>query len=273
MKLAVHVHLFYVEMYKEIKKYLDNLSFYRCDLFFTVTEKDFRLKKKIEKDFYNYNVRVIETENVGFDVYPFLLFLDIINLDEYDLIVKIHTKKNIPFDHNLNGYDLSGNAWRSYLLTAILGSKNRVKDILKSFKKNSNIGMIGAKELIIRGDIIKQYIDIEKVKAILQNFEQPISKKEFIAGTIFIARACLFKALKNRKYTIKDFPPYYPQDWNSLPYCLERYFGFMVSSQGYKLLGLSTPGVKGGSITKLTIFKNLTRLLFKKSYNLILRSS
>lgn len=234
MKVCVCLHLYYMEMIPEIKRYMDNLDSY--DLYIT-TSIDRRVdEQEIKKEFPD--AQIIYTKNAGFDIYPFVCFLRYINLNNYDLVVKLHTKKDIPIEYSLNGYNLSGVWWRYYLYNSILGSKKRVKKIIKMFDKNDKLGFVGSKELIIRDSDIDKDIDMKCVKNVMDELNLNIIKKEFLAGSIFVIRAKLLLPLQERDYHESDFPPYLPRTWNELPYCLERCFGMMISAQGYVLKGL-----------------------------------
>lgn len=93
-KIAVHLHLFYEELWPEIKLYLKNLECYNFDLFITYPEK---ISEEILKDIKGFksNVYLFNTPNKGFDLGPFIYFLHKINLNSYDIIFKLHTKRNI----------------------------------------------------------------------------------------------------------------------------------------------------------------------------------
>lgn len=234
MRVCVCLHLYYWEMIPEIKQYLKNLPEY--DLYITTPEDNRKRENEILAEFEH--ARVIYTENEGFDVYPFICFLREVDLRQYDVVVKLHTKKDIPIVYSLNGFDLSNHLWRYYLLDGILGDKKRTDKILKEFATDKKLGMVGSAELIIRDDDIDKDIDMNKVQQTMHEIGLSIHKREFIAGSIFIIRAELLEKLKERNYSVEEFPPYLPRDWNGLPYCLERCFGCMISAQGYKLKGV-----------------------------------
>ena len=103
MKIAVAMHLYYLDLYDELKSYLKNLIPFPYDLYVTMPKENMHFHFNLEKDFPN--VRIIIADNIGFDIYPFLCFLNTVTLDQYDLIFKIHSKKDIPIEYSLNGYD------------------------------------------------------------------------------------------------------------------------------------------------------------------------
>jgi len=241
MRIAVCLHLFYMDMLSEMAGYINRLEDHPIDLYITMPEENTHFEKSIKAAFPQ--ARIIVTKNIGFDIYPFLCFLNSIDLDKYDLIVKLHTKKDIPIDCTLNGFDVNGSKWRDYLFTSVLGSKERINEIIQIFAAQEDVGMIGAQELLIQGDAVDQDIDMRKVERVMNDCGLKVVKKEFIAGSVFVVKASLFKPLKERNYRTEEFPPYFPRDWNGLPYCIERLFGCMVSAQGYRLVGIHTTGL------------------------------
>lgn len=233
MKIAVVMHLYYLDLYDELKSYLKNLDQFSYNLYVTMPKENIHFHLNLEKDFPN--VRIIITDNIGFDIYPFLCFLNVVSLDQYDLIFKIHSKKDIPIKYYLNGYDFSGPAWRHCLLSSIIGSKERVQQIIELFERNPNLGLVGSTELLVEEAAIKRDIDVAKVEMLMKECGLSIKKLEFIAGSMFVIRSELLQPIKTRNFKADEFPFYFPRDWNGLPYCLERIFTFIVSSQGYQI--------------------------------------
>lgn len=236
LKIAVCIHLYYTEQFNEIRRYLASFGNINYDLYFTLPYENKNYIDVIKK--YYRSSKIILCDNCGFDIYPFLVFLNDIDLSQYDIIFKLHTKRDINFKAELNGIDISGERWRKYMYEALLKDHNRVRFITRMFSRQPHIGMIAAKEIVLRGDDAKINIDINCVEKVMNECNMNICNLEFAAGAIFVVRAELLKSLKERAYKKEDFPPYYPRDWNSLPYCIERLFGCMVSAQGYALIGI-----------------------------------
>ncbi|MBQ7609421.1 MAG: hypothetical protein IJU76_15870 [Desulfovibrionaceae bacterium] len=237
ISVAVCVHLYYVEMFREISAYLDNFKEIRYDLFITMPRENKAYLPVIRKKYPN--AKAIICENVGFDIYPYLRFLKEIDLLSYDVIFKLHSKKDIPIDFSRNGVDLSGTKWRDYMFQALLGSPERIQCILRIVERHPHVGMVCAQEVLLCGaDQIAQDISLERVEAVMLECGMRIRTWEFVAGSIFAVRPKLLVPLKRRNFQASEFPPYYPRDWNSLPYCLERVFGCMVSAQGLTICGL-----------------------------------
>ncbi len=137
IRVAIQVHVFYVDLIVEIKKYLDNIPF-PFDLFIS-TDSDDKCKA-IEEVFCNViNAKVTSIsvfQNRGRDVAPFITQLGNY-VDNYDYICHVHTKKS----KHLN-YFTTGNEWRSYLFDNLLGSKSLVGSIIDIFESNPDIGIV-----------------------------------------------------------------------------------------------------------------------------------
>ena len=102
MKIAVHLHLYYLEQLPKILKYLKSLDGTAHDLHVTMVKHDKDAEKAIST--FNPKANIIIVPNRGYDLGPFIEFLHQIDLDAYDLILKVHTKKEISQNHTwLNG--------------------------------------------------------------------------------------------------------------------------------------------------------------------------
>ena len=157
-RLCVILHLYYQNMWDEIKEYLINLqNISGFDLFITCIEENNNLFNDIYNSFNkSVNIKIDLVKNTkGADVYPFFHILNKINLDDYSLIFKIHTKQNftrkltcrLPKITNVKFY-VGYKLWRNFLLEAILGKQN-IPLILETFKKNNKTGMMGFDPLLV----------------------------------------------------------------------------------------------------------------------------
>ena len=73
MKLAVHVHVFYKNLWPELKGYLGNVTV-PYDLYVTLVEDDKNLISDIKN--FNKKTKVWVVENRGYDIGPFVDFLN-----------------------------------------------------------------------------------------------------------------------------------------------------------------------------------------------------
>ena len=120
-KLAVHLHLYYKEQVPQIIKYLKNLTGIEYDLYITMVEDDSEVRLSIQKEFPQSQIWIVE--NRGYDIGPFIDFLHHINLDDYEYVLKLHTKRKLKGSYcyfNKRRFNLS--SWSKILYETLIGS-------------------------------------------------------------------------------------------------------------------------------------------------------
>ena len=234
--IAVHLHLYYTDMWQELSEQLKNLETTSYDLFVTLVEGNPSLEQKIKEFHPSSTIWIVE--NMGYDIGPFMEFLNRINLDDYDYILKLHSK------HPTNGavtkfnrWPVSRRYWKILLSEALIGSPKIWQRNLLAFAQNEKLGMIGSPALIKRRD----HTDEPFMPVLQDNLKKiglpPQNNFYFVAGTMFIVRSSLFKVLQNH-YRIYDFQPTDGQVRNgTLAHIFERLFGAVVYAQGYTING------------------------------------
>jgi lipopolysaccharide biosynthesis protein len=237
MKIAVHLHLYYLEQLPRFLKKLKNLPANSYDLFVTMVSSN----KMIEQAVLSFNpkAKIIFVPNRGFDVGPFIFVLSQIELEAYDYVLKIHTKNwNWRYLTRLNNVWFNHKNWSRLLINSLLKSKAVVARNLKLFENNPQIGMLASSYCITDEDFCYQgllnFINSELKKINYSN----VMPLPFVAGTMFMVRAKLLKPLQG-KYNIEDF------DFSStiikdytLAHALERMFGILVQLQGFEIQGV-----------------------------------
>ena len=179
-RILTHVHLYYIDMWPEIKERLSNITV-GYDLFVTLNNENERLRQGI----LNFkNDAVIEVaDNRGFDVGPFIKLLNSVDLDQYDYIIKLHTKRNMPEDFSLQGYDMSFGKHRKYLMK-FLESRNTFNRCLNAFNSDKMLGMIGDFHIICKKDKSGRCV-VKKGRELLKTVGFPDQEYPFILGTMF----------------------------------------------------------------------------------------
>lgn len=237
-KIAVLFHLYYEDLWEEISEYIDNIPV-EFDLYVNLVEgHSEHIFEKIKARYPGCKITV--SKNLGYDMGGLINALNSVDLRKYDLICKIHTKKA--------DYRHDGSIWRLKLLDSILGSRERVSNILKTFKSNKNVGIIGSNDFINRdsmGSNLLFYNDFCEKLGI------PLRKRNlnFVAGSIFWCRPKIIEELKKLKLKIEDF-----EEPNSLDgqkaHALERIFGAISNKLGYSVNGIeSTYRFKNQSVS------------------------
>ncbi|SFC25127.1 rhamnosyltransferase [Streptococcus gallolyticus] len=128
-KIAVHLHVFYVDLLEDFLEAFKNFHF-AYDLFIT-TDNDTK-KSEIEAilNQNDKNARIFVTGNIGRDVLPMLKLKEY--LSEYDYIGHFHTKKSKEADF------WAGESWRNELIDMLIKPAD---NILANFA-NDKLGLV-----------------------------------------------------------------------------------------------------------------------------------
>lgn len=234
-RIAVHMHVYYVEQLDDLLKKLQNLTIAAYDLYVTLTDDNEEIKQKIIA--FKPNAKVWKVLNLGYDIGPFIDFLHKINLDDYDYVIKIHTKRAEKSPVHFNRLRFSISTWRNMLLDALLSSPRNIWKNIQLFKQDNQLGMIGSSYVLLDGEWAfagKVQQLSEEMQKIGLNMPQ---HKQFIAGTMFMIRAQLLKPFLF--YDISNFSPSKGNIHDGeLAHVLERMFGLATLAQGYKIRGV-----------------------------------
>ncbi|MGT2638008.1 rhamnan synthesis F family protein [Streptococcus ratti] len=129
-KIAVHLHVFYVDLMEEFLSSFTHLHF-AYDLFITT---DCESKKEEILDIlhqHNNQAQVFVTGNIGRDVLPMLKLKA--ELSQYDYVGHFHTKKSKEADF------WAGESWRKELISMLVKPADT---ILSEFVRNPKIGLV-----------------------------------------------------------------------------------------------------------------------------------
>ena len=224
--ILVHLHIYYPHLYDEFKQCILNIAPHKFDLFVTMVEEHSEIISDIRDNFPNAKIEVVE--NRGYDVGPFIYVLNQVNLDDYEYVVKIHTKSDKPQGTKLSNFNLSGDKWRKELLGFISNWQKSINLI----DKNKKVGMVAGTNIILMDKEDPDMKINKKAKEILSKYGITLNKRfDFVAGTMFLARSCIFKPIQY-KFSLSDFE-LVSKDGYTLAHILERVFGILVSYNGY----------------------------------------
>ena len=223
-KILVCIHIYYHNQVDYIIDKLKSLNGIDYDLFVTYTNENKETNEKFLN--FNKNAKFKIVENKGYDIYPFLVLINEIDLEKYSSVLKLHTKNKDEFDSY---------SWRDDLYENLMGTKNIFKANLKKLEK---YGLVGSKKRIttmnercpenvwLFEDVCRQ-IGIEPKKA------------NFIAGTIFLARIEIIKRIKELNLLQLDFENKTMETGSNgtVAHVIERLFGVLCNDLGYKIYG------------------------------------
>lgn len=132
MKCAVIIHIFYYDIADELAEAVKNICDVEKDIFLTVSESIRNKMDEIAKKFPGARINIVK--NVGYDIWPFLFILNQLELDQYDLIVKLHTKRNMPEATVMRKVRIPHDEWRKKLMI-FTGTKDAFRKSLSFLEK------------------------------------------------------------------------------------------------------------------------------------------
>ena len=237
MRVALHVHAYYVDLLPEILERLTS-NRQQVDLFISVTNPEALAAVQAHTALYAGRVVSIRTvPNRGRDIGPFFteFFADM--KDDYDIVGHFHTKKSVDLkDGNM------GKRWFAFLADNLLGnaSYGMLDVIVDGFNRDRSIGMVFPDDPYISGMETNR------------RFAQPMSTKLGIAaipeyflypiGTMFWARPAALQPIAALALQWEDYPPEpLPYD-GSMLHALERLISLAVATDAWKI---ATTNVKG----------------------------
>ena len=203
-KIAVHLHLYYTEQLPQIITYLRNLTGMEYDLFVTLAEDNPDAIEQLKA--FNPQVKIWQVANCGYDIGPFIDFLHHINLDDYEYILKLHTKGKKSKNYTwLNGRRMDNALWGRILWQSMLATSNQIRQNIQLLDENKKINMLGSKYCVT--DSSKDYEKLlPQINEELVKMGHPtVNKLSFVAGYMFLVRA--EKMIPLLSYTLADFVP------------------------------------------------------------------
>lgn len=264
MKILVHLHLFYQDMLPEMLNNLSSLDGCDYDLFATVINATPETLKGLRR--FKPDVTVIEVENRGYDVAPFIKVLQIADLTRYDYVIKIHTKQTLKRRAWLENTSFVGDEWRRLLL-GFMETPEQFRQTLKLFD-SPDIGMVSHYNLIIEAAKEDKAANA-RADRMMKEMGLETSQRQFVGGTMFMARASLFTPLKNYPCKTEDFELYNRDTpGGTLAHAYERLLGWIITAQGQKIISYEpeTAAVKfAHSLRKIGLL--VSRSLFQYKIN------
>ena len=237
-RIAVHAHIFYLDLAEEIAAHLRHIPF-AFDLFVSTTDEAARTT--CETIFRNLRqvgrLCVQVTPNQGRDIAP--LFCQFgAELSGYDFIAHIHTKKSL--------YAGGGMVrWREYLLQQLLGSEDQVRRIFALFADDPGLGLVypqnyrllpywGNTWLSNKG-LGRQWCQRLGIE------HMPEGYFDYPAGSMFWARPAGLRALFDAGILLSDFPEEAGQTDGTLAHCLERLLALTTRRMGLRTAIVADP--------------------------------
>lgn len=229
-RIIVIFHLYYEDQLDYFIDRLSNIHGVNWDLLVTgnsISEDSQRALRTLKPD-----VRFLETENVGYDVWPFIEAVKNIDLDAYDIVIKLHTKNSTGDEiFKVNGLPMKDYEWREELVGSILRSKEQFSEVMSLFDSHTDAGMVCSARLLT---VMHAPEDCDPLEREYARLNLKVVDRRFCAGTMFAVRADLLKVVADSDVSADMFPSKCSShSGGTLAHVYERIFSMLVSSQGY----------------------------------------
>lgn len=238
-RIAVIVHVFYIELWPELAQCIKNID-QPYDLFVTIRPDSAgdKVYEDIRDDFPF--ALISRPEGVGYDVWPFFSVINDVDLRSYDIIVKLHTKRNMPDVRGqiLNEFPIHGGLWRRYCLS-FCATREAWKHSYETLMSDETIGMVASPQLILdyrntpkpaKPTYLKAHaLAVEKL-----HLAAPANYL-YVGGNMFAVKAKCVAPLKGA-FSANDFTMPDAQHSESLAQVVERVLPLCVAAMGMRLV-------------------------------------
>lgn len=233
MRILVHIHLHYHDQVRFFLRRLENITV-PFDVVFTLTEDNEQTRQSILREIPTASFLVVK--NIGYDVYPFLQAMGRYRLDEYDCILKLHSKNSRESSVSINHLHYKGYEWRDDLVDPLIGSNYCFKNTLRQLLKK-NVGMVGSFNLIVNKEEERNRLN---TKSLCDDYG--ITYREdclFFEGTMFACRPQIIQRILTRPFSESEFSSTCATGGiGTLAHSMETVFGVMCQEMGYAIKGV-----------------------------------
>jgi O-antigen biosynthesis protein len=230
-RIAIVLHLFHLDLWP---LFIKRLSAVPVDFDLYITTPDYlsdQVRQVVSSDLPN--ARIFGFENRGRDIGPLIQLLKLVPLYQYELVLKLHTKKST---HKAGA---QGDTWRDNLLNGLLPT-GRINLILDYFSNNKNVGIAGPD--LYLAPLAESFYHPETIahwnRITHSRSKYPIDP-HFFAGTMFWARGSIFLELAKLDINGSNFENESGQLDGTLAHALERYFPMLAFDQGLTVAGFN----------------------------------
>ena len=282
-KIAVVIHIYYMDLVKECKKYLINFPDSASVLVTTTSEEK---KQVIAQEFCDLPMEDLSIEvipNRGRDVSSLLIAArDFIQSNQFDYVCFYHDKKMPHLKWEKEGIEFKNRCYHS-----IMGSPQIVENVLTLFEENPFLGLLSAPcpyhgryYHLLGGSWTGNFANTAELAGKLGLRVNISEEKPPIApyGTCFWFRPEALNRLFEYNFQYDDFPeePLEEAD-NTILHAIERIYSFVVQEEGYyPAYVLSEKHAQKEIVNLIAMLKGVNDILikgagFSGSYNDMLK--
>jgi len=216
--IAIHVHVFYIDVFDEICAYLKQFDF-KFDLYISTPNSDLNDINSCLSQHQIVAQKIVQTPNRGRDVAPFIIEFGE-DLLKYNFALHLHTKKT---KYNI----ILGKIWLKHILDCLVKDSVYVNAIFNVFKHQPNIGVIAPKLLSELTPLYNWGENYKSTSKFLKNLKVDIAplnenEVEFPAGTMFWFQPEALRKLLTANIEYNNFPKEPIKGDGSLAHAIER---------------------------------------------------
>lgn len=236
-RVALHVHVYYPELLKDILEKLGPNEV-RPDLFISVPNANVKREAEVLlRDYLGRVESIVKVPNRGRDIGPFLTAFGATISHGYDFVGHMHTKKSLHCPDQVYI-----ERWRRFLMENLLGGSNRMADIiLGRLAEEPSIGMVvpddpGAGGWDQNRSQAEPLAERMGIKALPDHFLFPM-------GSMFWARVDALRPLFDLRLGWEDYPQEPIHHDGTMLHAIERLFGIVAAHGTFRVATSSIPGV------------------------------
>ncbi|WP_176480024.1 glycoside hydrolase family 99-like domain-containing protein [Mesorhizobium sp. WSM3859] len=228
-RLAIVLHLHYDDLFEDILENLSNVS--GADLFVTL-RRDAPGTTAERVLGACPNARLWYFRNRGRDMQPFLQLLPLLVSEGYELACKVHSKKS--------PHRRDGDALRSSALSSLLGSRERVEQIVRRFEKDRKLGLLApAGTLLDLGELDRNILNRSWLDRLFPRLgmQAQVGRYDtvFPAGSMFWFRPKALKPFADLSLGPDDFEEEVGQIDGTLAHAIERLTAAVALHEDYSV--------------------------------------
>jgi glycosyltransferase involved in cell wall biosynthesis/lipopolysaccharide biosynthesis protein len=225
-RTAIIVHVYHMDIWQHLARKLQILKG-QYDLYLTMNQDVAnQYGQAIRRSFPSANVHICPS--VGLDILPFLTVLLHLITQNYQQVLKLHTKK---------GETDFGQTWGEVLFEALIGYPGAISQAEETFEMHSDLSLLGPAPFFLSGQklMLANQPLLEQVSQTLIGQSLPRKDWGFFAGSMFWVRPQVFISLAQWAVTqTKMFETNYAPD-GQLPHALERAFSLLPQMRNQSL--------------------------------------
>lgn len=251
MRIFCHCHVYYPELWPQLRGALENLAAAggRLHVVLTTVVPLPDVAEDCRRAFPD--TEVVEVPNRGYDILPFFRVWEQARPEDYDLVLKLHTKRDFPqFCWHVNGFSGRGPKWRNMLLE-FLSDEENARNSLRRFD-DPKVGMVGNGRLWT--DYERDNVDWDRrfIDGELRRIGITTGERAFLAGTMFLCRPRVLECFRGRI----DFDRLSGRNDHLIQaiHCYEMLFGCAVAEAGMRFCdyaGRPASELHGGKLRML----------------------